>query len=216
MQRGPKPTDRILLILDLDETLIHARETPLERAADFIVYGYHVYRRPFLREFLESCGREFELAVWSSASDLYVRAVVQAIFPDPSKLHFVWGRSRASLRTVMPDDSAFFDPWDHRHYVKPLTKVRRVGWNLDRVLIVDDTPEKCIRNYGNAIYPRAFEGDLADRELPLLWRYLASLKDTPSVRGIEKRRWRAQVEPLDPAVSNLSPLYWRAVEDGAG
>lgn len=210
MQRGPKPTDRILLILDLDETLIHARETPLERAADFIAYGYHVYRRPFLTDFLESCMRDFEVAVWSSASDDYVRMVVHAIFPRSSKLHFVWGRSRASLRRVMTEDGAsFYDPWSHQHYLKPLAKVRRAGWNLDRVLIVDDTPEKCIRNYGNAIYPIAYEGDLADRELPLLGRYLSSLKDVPNVRRIEKRRWRSEMAPPDPSISNASPLYSR-------
>jgi RNA polymerase II subunit A small phosphatase-like protein len=194
MQRGRKPDDRILLVLDLDETLIHARETPLERAADYMIYGYHVYRRPFLDDFLAGCARGFELAVWSSASDLYVQAVVQAIFPDPGKLHFVWGRSRASLRHITPDDSAFYDPWDHRHYVKPFSKLRRAGWNLDRALIVDDTPEKCVRNYGNAIYPRPYEGDLADRELPALGRFLETLKDVPNVRRIEKRGWRAQVD----------------------
>jgi RNA polymerase II subunit A small phosphatase-like protein len=35
------------------------------------------------------------------------------------------------------------------HYLKPLASVKRLGWDLERVLI--DTPEKCVRNYGNAI-----------------------------------------------------------------
>jgi len=182
--------DRILLILDLDETLIYADEVALDRPADFGVYGYHVYRRPHLAEFLAAADQHFDLAVWSSASDAYVYAVVDRIFPDPSKLEFVWGRSRASLRRVGPDDTRFYDPWDHLHYVKPLTKVRRAGWNLGRVLIVDDTPEKCFRNYGNAIYPRPWTGEEDDSELRLLMRYLAALKDVPNVRNIEKRRWR--------------------------
>src|SRR5689334_16338243 len=102
---------RTLLILDLDETLIHATERPLERAADFSVYGYHVYRRPRLDAFLAECARHFELAVWSSASDDYVRAVVETIFPDPAALHFVWGRSKAVLRRMSPyDDGYMHDP----------------------------------------------------------------------------------------------------------
>jgi RNA polymerase II subunit A small phosphatase-like protein len=181
---------RILLILDLDETLIHASEKPLERAADFSVYGYHVYRRPFLDEFLAQCGRHFDLAVWSSASDPYVRAVVERIFPDPAQLKFVWGRSRATLSRSFRDTDGLSDPWDHRHYLKPLAKVKRAGWRLERVLIVDDTPAKCIRNYGNAVYARAYEGAADDDELELLARYLVGLADRPNVRSIEKRRWR--------------------------
>ena len=191
----PRPSPpRTLLILDLDETLIHAAEQPLDRAADFSVYGYHVYRRPHLDAFLAECARHFELAVWSSASDDYVRAVVEHIFPDPAALHFVWGRSRASLRRMSPDDDGYMlDPWDHLHYIKPLTKVRKAGWRLERVLIVDDTPEKCVRNFGNAVYPRPFEGAEGDDELRHLAAYLATLKDEPNVRTIEKRRWRERI-----------------------
>lgn len=195
MPRASKPSFRTLLILDLDETLIHAAERPLDRPADFIVYDYHVYRRPHLDAFLAECARHFELAVWSSASDDYVRAVVARIFPDPAALHFVWGRSKATLRRMSPyDDGYMLDPWDHLHYVKPLTKVRRAGWRLDRVLIVDDTPEKCVRNYGNAIYPRPYEGEPDDAELQHLARYLTTLKDEANVRTIEKRRWRERLE----------------------
>jgi RNA polymerase II subunit A small phosphatase-like protein len=61
------------------------------------------------------------------------------------------------------------------------------------VLIVDDTPEKCLRNYGNAIYPRPYDGEVDDDELPHLMRYLMHLKDEASVRRIEKRRWRERI-----------------------
>jgi RNA polymerase II subunit A small phosphatase-like protein len=196
-RRAKRVTNRILLILDLDETLIHARETPLERPPDFVVYGYHVYRRPHLDHFLAQALSHFDVAIWSSASDDYVRAVVDSIFPDPSLLQFVWGRSRATLRRVYQDESGYMiDPWDHNHYLKPLTKVRRAGWNIERVLIVDDTPEKCLRNYGNAIYPRPYEGAIDDEELMLLESYLLSIKDHENVRRFEKRRWRSDMPSL--------------------
>jgi len=54
---------RKLLILDLDETLIHARETALDREADFRVAHYHVFRRPHLDAFQEQCFRWFDVAV---------------------------------------------------------------------------------------------------------------------------------------------------------
>jgi RNA polymerase II subunit A small phosphatase-like protein len=62
------------------------------------------------------------------------------------------------------------------------------------VLIVDDTPAKCVRNYGNAVYARPWEGEPGDVELRLLARYLAGLKDVANVRTIEKRRWRESVD----------------------
>jgi RNA polymerase II subunit A small phosphatase-like protein len=191
MDRITRRTDRTLLILDLDETLIHATETMLDRPPDFEVFGYHVYRRPYLELFLESVRNDFDLAVWSSASDGYVQAVVDHIFEEPASLQFIWGRSRATLRRVSQDESGhMIDPWDHTHYLKPLAKVRRMGWRLERVLIVDDTLEKCVRNYGNAVHPRPYEGDASDAELPLLAAYLRTLKSELNVRSIEKRRWR--------------------------
>ncbi|MEO1172211.1 MAG: NIF family HAD-type phosphatase [Myxococcota bacterium] len=56
---------RKLLVLDLDETLIHASESSLGHSADFEVSRFHVYRRPGLSEFLEQVGACFDLAVCS-------------------------------------------------------------------------------------------------------------------------------------------------------
>ena len=62
------------------------------------------------------------------------------------------------MRLIRDEYGYAHDPWDHRRYLKPLKKVKRMGWRLERMLIVDDTPEKCLRNYGNAIHPLPFEG----------------------------------------------------------
>lgn len=188
--------DRMLLILDLDETLVHASSTPLDRAADFRVAHYHVYRRPHLDDFLTAVSTMYDLAVWSSASDDYVKAVVANIFPKLDALQFVWGRSRATYRHIAYTDDFTANAYDPEHffYIKDLSKVRRLGWPLERVLIVDDTPEKCIRNYGNAIYPTPYEGSLQDEELPHLASYLETLRDVHNVRKIEKRRWRTSVQ----------------------
>jgi RNA polymerase II subunit A small phosphatase-like protein len=60
-------------------------------------------------------------------------------------------------------------------------------------LIVDDTPEKVLHNYGNAIYAKPYYGDANDRELAILATYLLALKDAENVRTIEKIHWRQQV-----------------------
>ncbi len=104
MDREAPDLDRPLLILDRDETMIHARQEALDRPEDFQVFGYHVYRRPYLTDFLDRVRSDFDLAVWSSASADYVTAVVAHLFGTGYPLRFVWGRSRATLMRLMPDE----------------------------------------------------------------------------------------------------------------
>ncbi len=188
------PTSALLLILDLDETLVHATKQALDRPADFRLFDYHVYRRPFLLEFLQMVAPHFQLAVWSSASDDYVEAVVDQIFPPEIPLAFVWGRSRCTYRHRghWDDPRSWNSAWSHYHYVKPLRKLKRKGYRLERILIVDDTPHKAKDNYGNVIYPREYLGAEEDRELLDLAQYLLQLKAEKNVRTIEKRGWWKQ------------------------
>jgi TFIIF-interacting CTD phosphatase-like protein len=174
---------RILLILDIDETLIHAVEQPLpHHHHDFVVGPYRVYRRPRLHDFLKGCSSAFDMAFWSSATSDYVEAVVSSILPDDITPQFVWARQRCVRR---------FDFERHEvNFLKDLRKVKRQGFPLAQVLIVDDEPVKLSRSYGNAIYVRPFTGQPDDDELLRLLPYLLSLQHAPVVRRIEKRGWR--------------------------
>ena len=93
-----KETEKILLILDLDETLIHATETKLEVESDFQYSDYYVYKRPNLIEFLTEMNQYFKLAIWSSADDKYVNDVVELIKPTGIEFQFIWARSRCTPR----------------------------------------------------------------------------------------------------------------------
>jgi RNA polymerase II subunit A small phosphatase-like protein len=183
--------EKILLILDLDETLIHATEKELSYPADFQVFGYYVYKRPYLEEFMLGCNQHFKLAVWSSASDDYVEEIVKQIMPTEIKLEFVWGRSRCTycFDALTFESAQYADYYSHYNYVKVLKKVKKRGYALERVLIVDDTPSKAKYNYGNVIYPSEYLGEEEDNELQLLLNYLITLKDIENVRTIEKRNW---------------------------
>lgn len=180
-------SDRLLLVLDLDETLIHASEIELDRDADFRAAGYHVYRRPHLQAFIDHALANFEVGVWTSSGRIYADAVVAALFP-PGALRFVWSRERC---TISHD-------WTTGHYLhrKPLKKLKRHGYRLERMLAIDDTPAKHARNYGNLVCVREYLGeDAHDDELARLMVYLRRLADEPNVRTIEKRRWRERIEP---------------------
>jgi RNA polymerase II subunit A small phosphatase-like protein len=175
-----------LLILDLDETLIYGTESELERPADFQVGPFHVYRRPHLDAFLAAVSEWYTLAIWSSATIDYVTGIASQIRPPDTQWLFVWGRDRCIQRT------------DHERfetiYLKDLKKTKPFGFGLGQILFVDDTPSKLSRNYGNAIYVAAFEGSLADDELPRLQRYLETIRTANNYRTIEKRGWRNLAE----------------------
>ena len=174
--------ERILLILDLDETLVHARESALDYDPDFTVEQYFVYKRPGVEAFLLKCAETFDLAIWSAGAEPYVKAVIDQIMPSEITLQFLWASQRCTVRRDF--DTGGYYP------AKDLSKVRRLGWSLKRVLIIDDEPIKLRRNYGNAIYVRAFEGAKDDNELELLATYLNILNKYDEMRSIEKRSWR--------------------------
>jgi len=87
-----------------------------------------------------------------------------------------------------------FDP-EHQDYewAKNLGKIKRRGYRLEQVLMVDDTPAKLAKHYGNLVRVKPFFGDLADQELFQLGEYLPTLAKSPNVRRIEKRFWRKSV-----------------------
>lgn len=177
-----KETEKILLILDLDETLIHATEKKLEIEPDFQYAEYYVYKRPNLVEFLTEMSQYFKLAIWSSADDKYVNDVVELIKPTELELEFVWARSRCTVRRHYELDKYIYE--------KRLKKVKKQGFRLEKSLIVDDSPEKTRDNFGNAIYVLPFEGNQNDNELILLSQFLKKIKDSENVRRFEKRGWR--------------------------
>lgn len=175
--------ERPLLILDLDETLIFGAETPNDQPADFRAGPFHVYRRPFLAEFLRQAGEWFELAVWTSASAGYAEIVCNNVFSDVTELRFLWSMERCTQRR---DPESFETIW-----LKDLAKVKRLGYSLPQVLIIDDSPEKLSRHYGNLIRVRPYLGDRQDSELLELLPFLSWLRSADDFRRVEKRAWRS-------------------------
>lgn len=173
-----------LLILDLDETLIYGSESEIDRPADFRVGHFFLYRRPHLDAFLAAVSEWYTLAIWSSATIGYVHDIAKQIRPPGTKWLFVWGRERCITRM---DQERFSNV-----FLKDLRKVKPFGFDLRQTLIVDDSPSKTQRNYGNAIYVREFVGSLDDDELPNLQRYLESIRTADNYRTMEKRGWRTR------------------------
>ncbi len=168
--------ERKLLVIDLDETLIHG--CPEAAGGDFLAAGIPVIIRPGARDFLKKMVNFYDLAVWTSATPDYAADIVRELFSSPPQ--FVWCRERC-VRRLNPETLEV-------EFVKDLKKLRRLGWDLASVIVVDDSPEKLSRNYGNLVRVQPYAGGMDD-VLELLAGYLATLSEEHDVRRIEKRGW---------------------------
>jgi carboxy-terminal domain RNA polymerase II polypeptide A small phosphatase len=81
------------------------------------------------------------------------------------------------------------------YWGKHLKKIRRNGYALEQVIVVDDTAKKHERNYGNLVCVHPFEGQLDDNELLHLTTFLEILVGVDDVRVVEKRGWRHRLTP---------------------
>jgi carboxy-terminal domain RNA polymerase II polypeptide A small phosphatase len=178
-----QPGSKKLLILDLDETLLHASDAPLSVPENFVIGPYFVYLRPHLSEFVRFALENFTVGVWTSSGENYASQITAKIFPEDS-LKFVWASDRCTLK---------FDPETHDYVsLKNLKKLKSEEFGMSDMIVVDDTPQKHSKNFGNLIAVREFQGEADDNELSALMPYLLTLKDVLDVRQVEKRGWRTR------------------------
>jgi RNA polymerase II subunit A small phosphatase-like protein len=173
-----------LLVLDLDETLVHATEEPLVRPPDFGVGPYAIYERPHVRPFLAHVLERFAaVAVWTASTRSYAIPVLSRLVGTEC-FAFVWCRDRCTRHI----------DWETREgeYLKDIRKLTRRGYRREAILFVDDTPAKLARSYGNLVTVQSWVGEEHDDELLHLAAYLDSLGPLPNVRTLEKRGWRRQ------------------------
>jgi TFIIF-interacting CTD phosphatase-like protein len=177
--------DKKLLILDLDETLIFAEEMPLARNADFLVGQFFVYKRQYLQEFIKFCTGNFDVAIWTSSTRNYAAKIVEEIFPNPNELAFFWSRERCTIK--------YDEELQETYFEKMMSKVRKRGYDLKKVIVVDDSPEKWRNSYGNLVRIKPFFGEIDDNELKRLIIYLERLNSTENIRKTEKRNWQNRI-----------------------
>lgn len=174
-----------LIVLDIDECLVHASDVKLDIPHDFEAEWCYVYKRPHVDRFLAFCKEHFDVALWTTAGWMHADLIVAELFPDDYKLEFVYSSRNCTRR---------YDCEEFReHYIKNFRKLKRKGFDLSKVIMVDDTPQKHVRNYGNLVQVSEFVGDQDDDELHHLMEYLLILKDCENIRAIEKRNWRTRL-----------------------
>lgn len=201
-----------LVILDIDETLLHSvslnsfNKRLFEREPGqynlnstsglrfLMILHYVSYLRPYLKPFLNYLFENWEVALWTSGGSAYAQAVAEAMLtlveaPDV-QFSFVFSDGNCTRRYV----ESFGGMYATGGWVntKNLKKLKRKGYDLRRVLMIDNSPEKLQKNYGNLVQVSDFTGNPEDSELLDLPFFLEKIKGQPDFRIIEKRRWREQ------------------------
>ncbi len=182
---------RLCLILDIDGTLL---SDDCEDVFDITPAAL----RPGIHAFLDvAFSRCRAVGIWTAASDAWARRFVDVVGPRPWA--FVWSGNRVSRRRLCAGDPGFYSV---AAKAKPLKKVwrnralRAAGYDRHTSLIIDDTPDVCAQNFGNAAYVRSYTGASSaddDDWLRALASYLCDLDGIlrcgGTLRSIEKRGW---------------------------
>lgn len=142
--------NRICLVIDLDETLVHSSFKPIENA-DFIVpveidgtlHKVYVLKRPHVDEFLKKMGQLYECVLFTASLAKYADPVADLL--DTGNIF------KARL---FRESCAFY----RGNYVKDLS---RLGRDLDRVIIVDNSPASYIFHPENAVSVPSFSFSLS-------------------------------------------------------
>jgi len=146
-----------LVIFDLDETLVHACLEPLAQPADLRFADYFIYIRPYAADLVKFASAKFSVAVWSSASPEYVEFISNALFGDRHALLFRWDVQKC-VQKVDSRTNGYV-------YIKDLRKVMKHGYQVEEIVIVDDSPEKIQRQPRSHLVVKPFYGDKQDKEL---------------------------------------------------
>ena len=139
---------RKTLVLDLDETLIHAQRDGIPeiavtgKMADFLVkvtiddcpVQFHVFKRPHVDFFLKMVNQWYDLVVFTASLEVYGTAVVSRLDRRRKMLTRCFFRQHCTM--------------DLNGYTKDLTLVSP---DLSKVLILDNSPGAYRSNPDNAV-----------------------------------------------------------------
>jgi len=123
----------------------------------------------------------FDIAIWTAAGEDYAREILKNIRVLESSLKFFYTKDNCTIKLS----------YDYSDYygIKNLNKLKKKGYDLNQVLIVDDKADTAVNNYSNLILIKPFTDDTDDTELLKLISYLQTIKDESNYRRIEKRGW---------------------------
>ncbi|GLI62617.1 hypothetical protein VaNZ11_005280 [Volvox africanus] len=206
----PEHAGRLCVLLDLDGTLVSSY-TP-RRAPRLPPYvrthvvgmgsklnpgGVFVVERPGLREFLEELSSFAEVVIFTAGLEDYAKPIVDALDPRGNLFaHRIY--REGTLRT---------------EYYQCVKDMARVGRDLRRTVLVDDTPLAFLHQPDNGVPVLGFRGDPDDRLLQeAVLPLMQVLSKEADVRHVLQRRFdmttwfRRNSFPIDTILEQAKEL----------
>lgn len=175
----PRPLgapSRITLVLDVDETLVHATTTPqpgVRYDHEFLVvvdgrsHSIHVLYRPGLHEFLGFVAERFEVVIFTASVKAYCDQVIDRLDP--------YG-GLGTLRLFRENCTAV-----GKTHIKDL---QFLGRDLEKIAIIDNSPNAYLYQQRNAIPIETWINDPNDRRLLEMLPLLQNLSFSASVYDV--------------------------------
>ncbi|XP_061388301.1 phosphatase Herzog-like [Musca vetustissima] len=161
------------MVIDLDETLVHSSFKPIPNA-DFIVpveidgtiHQVYVLKRPYVDEFLRKMGELYECVLFTASLAKYADPVADLLDK--------WNVFRARL---FRESCVYY----RGNYIKDLN---RLGRDLQKIVIVDNSPASYIFHPDNAVPVKSWFDDASDCELLELIPLFEKLSKVDSVYSV--------------------------------
>lgn len=168
------PKTRKILVLDLDETLVHSTSACVEEC-DYLVEVlvehmsclYYVHKRPFVEHFLDVVSNWFQLVIYTASLREYADPVVNML----DKGHRVF-QKRLFRNACIEKDGL---------YLKDLSLIDQ---DLSRICLLDNSAISFILNPENGIFIDSWLGDKKDTGLLDLLPFLDALRFVDDVRSV--------------------------------
>uniref|UniRef100_A0A6U4HCI7 FCP1 homology domain-containing protein n=1 Tax=Phaeomonas parva TaxID=124430 RepID=A0A6U4HCI7_9STRA len=180
--RNPELKDKITLVLDLDETLVHCTIDEVPNPdhifpVQFNGFDYQVYvrLRPHLQHFLRAVSQMFEVVVFTASQKVYADTLLDII---DAKHELV--RHRLFREACLCVEG---------NYLKDLNVL---GRDLKRTVLVDNSPHAFGYQIENGIPIESWYDDPNDTELLRLLGFLQRLQQEDDVRPLVRDEFQTQ------------------------
>jgi CTD small phosphatase-like protein 2 len=173
--------ERKLLVLDLDETLVHTSPKPEDGDVQLTVksgsqeFQIGLSLRPHMQKCLQMANQLYEVAVFTSAQKAYADTVLDFLDPDVSLIHHRLYRQNCT--------------WQNGSVYKDL---RIFQSDLKDTIICDNLISNFALQLDNGVPIKSWIGDKEDQELVFLMEYLEKMASAPDVRVINRRLFQLE------------------------
>jgi len=177
-----KDEGKLTVVLDVDETLIHAEFLPAQvqmskemmemfnerYGSQMFCFQYDgrivvVRKRPHLEEFLRELGKQCEVIAFTAGQEEYASQVLDRLDPNHTIFRHRLFRQHCAFNGLVKD-------------------LRVLNRNLERTVLVDNSHTSFLLQMSNGIPIESFVDDMSDQALLTLSKFLAGLKNEFDVR----------------------------------